>query len=212
MLIALDDPLWSRLYTAYGVVDTAGSIRQLRDDWDVEVLKNLCWESLYHQGTLYPATYAALPWLMQLRPEQGCLWSAMFFSAVLESSGFRSPSVSPDAKGDACFDGLSTQWEDHQHEWLAEEQRLSDADMEVLAAVAENFARDRSQLAAICVAEAERSKKAERPYLLNGPKRLLKDTTLSLPDDARWPHQLRSLERSRKAKKPDEEGQGLLFG
>lgn len=66
MKIALDDPVWNRLHSAYGVQDVAGPLRKLHDDWDSALANDLFWNNLHHQETLYPATYVALPWLWPL--------------------------------------------------------------------------------------------------------------------------------------------------
>ncbi|QDV07997.1 hypothetical protein Poly30_35330 [Planctomycetes bacterium Poly30] len=210
MLLALEDPLWSRLYSAYGLIDVARILSDLRDRWSVDALKDLYWETLFHQESLYPATYAALPWLLELQPENGCLESALFFSAVLESSAPGFATLTSKEKQSSEFDGLSTAVEDHQHDWLPPPRQLTRADMHILEALEEWFAQARVTMAEICVREAERAPRKAVPHLLRGPVCLLKDSTLSLPSDSSWPDRLRRLQ-ARPRREKDAEGQLTLF-
>ena len=66
MQLSLDDPLWDHLPGAYGVEDVRGPLSSLLEQWDPELSNTLLWDRLYHQESLYPATWAALPWLWQI--------------------------------------------------------------------------------------------------------------------------------------------------
>jgi hypothetical protein len=77
-MLPLDDPRWSELKNAYG--ESPGIPRLLREaerlpedtGMKAEPYFSL-WSSLCHQGTVYPASYAALPHLVRIieaNPEQ----------------------------------------------------------------------------------------------------------------------------------------------
>ncbi|MDF2234252.1 hypothetical protein P2H44_16945 [Albimonas sp. CAU 1670] len=153
-LISLDDPLWSRLYGPYGVQDVPGDLRALQEQWTPEVAERLLWERLHHQGDLYPATWAAIPWLWEMR-EAGGETLAHFFATVLQGAR------EPDAPG-SDLRGLTLDEADHQFAWLPEDDRLREADEPRLAALAETFAELERDLDALCLAWAGRT---EDPYL-----------------------------------------------
>ncbi|QFZ19775.1 hypothetical protein [Saccharothrix syringae] len=79
-MITLEDPDWSRLHHAYGPAeDTPGLLARLRgEDWE-EAFGEL-FGSLVHQGGAYPATVAAVPFLVDLALDRaapgrgGALW------------------------------------------------------------------------------------------------------------------------------------------
>ena len=110
MKISLSAPIWSRLYGPYGVEDVAGGLRRLQTEWDEEVARDLYWEKLHHQETLYPVTYAALPWLWDMPscPPSEQKNRLMFFSHVIDCalSAGRDPS--------GLYQGLGLRFEDHQ--------------------------------------------------------------------------------------------------
>jgi hypothetical protein len=69
--IAFADNIWSRLYGPYGNRSVELQLRMLSEKWDNAVAKELFWEELHHQDDIYPATFAALPWLVALSPSKG---------------------------------------------------------------------------------------------------------------------------------------------
>ena len=89
MKIALEDPAWERLYGPYGVEPVPQILAQLLARWDDELANDLFWEKLYHQQSLYPVTYAALPWLRQIAEEQQTarVEAMVFLSAVIKAVG-----------------------------------------------------------------------------------------------------------------------------
>ncbi len=87
MRLPLDHPAWQALYGPYGVEDMPGQLAALSDGWDADIAKDLFWERLHHQETLYPVTFAALPWLMTF----GAGWQG---EARAELAGFLSHVVS----------------------------------------------------------------------------------------------------------------------
>ncbi len=51
-------------------MDVPGSLARLLETWDSELARDLLYEELHHQETLYPASFAALPWLETIAEEQ----------------------------------------------------------------------------------------------------------------------------------------------
>jgi hypothetical protein len=83
---------WSQLRDIYG---PAGDIPELLDaaasetSWDAPVWKEL-WERLYHQGSVAPASYAALPALCEIaraRPDIALDPALFLAAAILSSTG-----------------------------------------------------------------------------------------------------------------------------
>ncbi|MEM7634429.1 MAG: hypothetical protein AAF299_07705 [Pseudomonadota bacterium] len=66
-MLALSDPLWCKLNTAYGFAkDIPLGIVALAERWDEEAAGDLMHGELIHQETCYGATYAAAPYLLKL--------------------------------------------------------------------------------------------------------------------------------------------------
>ena len=66
-MLALSDPLWCKLNTAYGFAkDIPLGLVALAEDWDEEAARDLMHGELLHQETCYGATYAAAPYLLKL--------------------------------------------------------------------------------------------------------------------------------------------------
>ena len=91
-MLDLDDPRWSALSHAYGAAsDLPAALRALRrgdDRADQGILHDLLWGRLCHQGTVYTATYAALPHVVAIgaqRPAGEQLHFWMFAGAVARS-------------------------------------------------------------------------------------------------------------------------------
>ncbi|MEO8530689.1 MAG: hypothetical protein ABI459_05665, partial [Deltaproteobacteria bacterium] len=131
--LALDSPLWSRLYGPYGVGDVPKALALLSAQWDSAVATDLFWEKLHHQETLYPVTYAALPWIWEFRPkhDEDGLKTLQFLSWVIYCALRNSEGI--DNAGDHHFVGLSQDLADHQHTWLKPAERLQTEDMPFLS-------------------------------------------------------------------------------
>ncbi len=85
MRIPLDHPMWARLFGPYGQEDLSSSLRRLQISWDQHLAQDLYWERLHHQETLYPVTFAALPWLWQAMPrdvDNLCFLSHVMYCAA----------------------------------------------------------------------------------------------------------------------------------
>ena len=65
-MLSLSDPLWPKLYHAYGYEDLPGLLGQFRSKPDREALTEFLFGSLIHQETCYPATYACAPHLLEI--------------------------------------------------------------------------------------------------------------------------------------------------
>lgn len=66
-MLALSDPLWCKLNTAYGFAkDIPLGIVALAEHWDEEAAGDLMHGELIHQETCYGATYAAAPYLLKI--------------------------------------------------------------------------------------------------------------------------------------------------
>jgi len=107
-MLDLSDPLWNELSTAYGANDVAGALRVLYEEWDDNVGRELFWDHLYHQSTLYESTYAAIPHLLiienNLRDETPRLEIALFCAAVAKCAHRKIYSAPP---ADSQFSGLN---------------------------------------------------------------------------------------------------------
>ncbi len=85
MRIPLDHPMWSRLFGPYGQEDLSSSLRRLQISWDQQLAEDLYWERLHHQESLYPVTFAALPWIWQVMPrdvDNLCFLSHVMYCAA----------------------------------------------------------------------------------------------------------------------------------
>lgn len=64
--LPLHDPLWRKLDSAQRDEDIADAISDLSEQWDSDEADGLFWDNLCHQETLYGATYAAVPWFLEM--------------------------------------------------------------------------------------------------------------------------------------------------
>ncbi|MGP1394867.1 MAG: hypothetical protein ACTS3R_05100 [Inquilinaceae bacterium] len=63
-MLALDDPLWRKIDGGGG--DVPERIADLAVEWDEEGAKSLFWDVLCHQETCCGATYASIPYLLDI--------------------------------------------------------------------------------------------------------------------------------------------------
>lgn len=146
MRVPLSDPIWDRLYGPYGVDHVNLALQKLLASWDDAQALDLFWTKLYHQQTLYPVTYAALPWIVEI--SKGCapkIEALLFLSETL-SCALAHPDCS---SGTVRYQGLSTQVEDHRHNWLTG-SFLTQKDMDVLTALEGWFTEHLSSIAQMC--------------------------------------------------------------
>lgn len=175
MLIALDDPIWTRLYGPYGIRDdpetVPDTLAALGRAWDEGRAADLLWEALHHQESLYPATYAALPHLWPLAAGAGATDLLPFLAHVVFCATL------PDgAEGDApsvgLYHGLTTDPAAHQWTWLAPEQRLRAEDRSVLEALEAWFTRTVPEIAEVCLGAIKGDDPCRDAQLLEGPAAL----------------------------------------
>lgn len=131
MKLDLADPIWAYLPGAYGVEEVAKPLARLVQNWDEDLCNDLLWNRLQHQDSLYPATWAALPWLWQIAgthdeacgpildfiahlftsaratPVQFCYFSGLPLSGADLSHCFVSPPPETLAQLDALFADLA---------------------------------------------------------------------------------------------------------
>jgi hypothetical protein len=69
-MIALDSPRWSELEHAYGAADNIPALLQQLETYPSNEGNNepwfSLWSSLYHQGDIYPASFAAVPHVIDI--------------------------------------------------------------------------------------------------------------------------------------------------
>lgn len=66
-MLSLTNAKWELLYGPYGNDGHIPSlITSLQQNYDQEQADELYYENLYHQNTIYPCTYAAVPYLVQM--------------------------------------------------------------------------------------------------------------------------------------------------
>jgi hypothetical protein len=111
MMLPLDDPRWAELRHAYGPAsDIPELLRQLRsfppeDAHDAEPYYSL-WSALCHQDDVYPASYAAVPHIVEMllaAPEKAH-WSAVQLVVCIEISRARGRGLAMPAALRAAYD------------------------------------------------------------------------------------------------------------
>ncbi|MGG4454355.1 hypothetical protein [Brevibacillus porteri] len=66
-MLDLASPVWGKLQGPYGLSDRVPAlIKHIQHDYFSEEKEELYWELLYHQNTIYPCTYAAVPYLVEI--------------------------------------------------------------------------------------------------------------------------------------------------
>jgi hypothetical protein len=147
MLIPLSDPIWSRLYGPYGLQDVAGDLGNLSVSWDREVADHLFWERLHHQETLYPVTYAALPWLRDIarRDPRARRDVLLFLSWIVYCALYPGEGRGPLA-------GLSIDLADHRLKRLPVQNWLTEADLPVLRGLSDWAEAEFPLIAEDCIA------------------------------------------------------------
>lgn len=150
MLIPLSDPIWTRLYGPYGVEDVPHVLARLGQGWDDDVASNLFWEMLFHQESLYPVTYAALPWLWQMIGRREPVpQDALFFLSIVLICARRGTETEAGPK--SRYPSLSLKAGDHAHSWLPQDRRLRADYMPVLAQLEAWLVVHEQQIAETCL-------------------------------------------------------------
>lgn len=112
-MLSLDSPRWSELRHAYGPAsDTPGLLQQLalvpESGGETEPWFAL-WSSLAHQGDVYPATFAAVPYVVQALASAPLKadFSYFQFPAWVEICRQKNGTSIPEDLAQAYFDSLS---------------------------------------------------------------------------------------------------------
>lgn len=169
MKIAFADELWCRLYGPYGNRSVNRQLAALSEQWDSTVAKELYWEELHHQDDIYPATFAALPWLVELSPSRGEAFEEthLFLSHIIHCActegGTGSDGTGPRGK----FRGLSIEISDHQHSWIPESDWLTFNDRPALISLEQWFSDNCATIAEECLGLVS-SDKLVSAYALEG--------------------------------------------
>jgi hypothetical protein len=153
MKIAFADSIWSRLYGPYGNRSVDMQLRLLSEKWDSAVAKELFWEELHHQDDIYPVTFAALPWLVELSPSEGEAFQEtyLFLSHVIHCACTQGGTGCDGTGPRGRYRGLSTEIEDHQHSWIPHSERLTIEDQPVLVGIEQWFSKHWEAIAKRCL-------------------------------------------------------------
>ncbi len=157
MKIPLDDRIWSRLYGPYGAHDVSSHLRVLSQNWNEAVAQDLFWEQLYHQGDIYPVTYAALPWLWSLEKlSKKARKDLLTFLSFVVHSATCSEDVGATGDGpESLYRGLSLNIDHHRLDWIDKECRLRVEDLDILSRLEAWFAENAPDIASDCVASID---------------------------------------------------------
>ena len=148
MKLPLDNDVWTRLYGPYGNRSVNDTIATLVTQWDQDIVAELLWEELHHQDDIYPSTFAALPWLLEIAPESGeDLKEVQLFLSHVVHCACAGYEVRP--KG--TYRGLSPNLVDHHHTWLPEGEWLRESDLPTLLKLEEWFSHNAAKIAVDCL-------------------------------------------------------------
>ena len=131
----------------------------LLEDWDPEIADTLFWEKLHHQETLYPVTFASLPWLVRIayQSEGGDVSTTLFLSYLLYLGHRGQPRE------------MSARLEDHAIPRLNEAERLRQEDIPVLDSLWSWFEAHFSELDRRARALIPKTPSNQVGYMLQGP-------------------------------------------
>jgi hypothetical protein len=97
-MLALDDPRWSTLRHAYGA---AGDVPRWLDALPDEDVWESLWSALCHQGSVYTASYAAVPHLAAIAGALPPVPQARYWKLIAAIAGARDAAPIPDDLRDA---------------------------------------------------------------------------------------------------------------
>lgn len=110
-MLPLDDPRWATYTGGYRVpYDASVPIARLLRDGPSDELWDELWQELHHQGDVGPASFAAVPWLVEsIRRGAALDWNAFGLIAVieLERTASHANGQMPAELSDAYFKALA---------------------------------------------------------------------------------------------------------
>jgi hypothetical protein len=148
MKLPLNDDVWTRLYGPYGNRSVNDIIAKLATRWDQDIVAELLWEELHHQDDIYPSTFAALPWLLEISPKNGESFEEvqLFLSHIIHCACSNN-----DGRQKGPYRGLSTNIDDHHQDWLPEGEWLRESDLPTLLTLEEWFSQNAAKIAEDCL-------------------------------------------------------------
>ena len=163
MKISLDDPIWGRLYGPYGVEPVPEILAKLLEGWDEELANDLFWNKLYHQETLYPVTYAAVPWLWQITQDQERARTEVlvFLASVL--------SLSRNHDREGQLNGLPLRNADQWQARAVLKYQLTVRDFADLGKLEQGYLALEGEIAQACLAQASVVDEMTCAWLLKAP-------------------------------------------
>lgn len=175
MFIAFDDPIWMRLYGVHGQRDVAGVLETLSRCWDERTARALYWDKLHDQDDLYPATFAALPWVWHIapRPLEAMAETPLFLSHVLDCA-LGPGGMGPRGEGPrGRYRGLVLDVNAHQLSWIHVEHRPRAKDMPTLERLEAWFTQAVPEIADACMDLVSDNDPFRSANLLRGPATMM---------------------------------------
>jgi hypothetical protein len=85
-MLGLDDNRWNNLKGGYKILfDPRPLLLKLESGSDIEAIWHDLWDELYHQGDIGDASYAAVPYLVQIYRQRNKLdWNTYAMVATIE--------------------------------------------------------------------------------------------------------------------------------
>jgi hypothetical protein len=175
VFIPLTDPIWTRLYGPYGLEPVAQDLHLLNESWSAELAQNLLWEKLHHQDTLYPVTYAALPWLWDIAQRNSLARADILdFLSHVVTCAVQEPQDQHLRPLSGPFAGLPREPDADQAHSMRPEDWLRPEDAATLAALEAWFTQSAPGIAVACLTgisadDRDSAERLARGYLtLNG--------------------------------------------
>lgn len=170
MKIAFTNDIWNRLYGPYGNRPVNAQLRTLSEKWDDSVAQKLFWEELHHQDEVYPATFASLPWLVDLLPLDGTASEELhlFLSHVIHCACTEGGTGCDGAGPRGKYRGISTKIADHQHSWIPQREWLTPQDQPTLINLEQWFSANHLAIARQCLSLVSSAAPVVSAYAIEG--------------------------------------------
>lgn len=94
-MLPLDDPRWAKYRGGYRVIyDATAVLRRLYDGETSKVLWQELWDELHHQGDVGEASYAAVPWLIEITRRSSLSdWNPLGLVCTIELARPKNPDI-----------------------------------------------------------------------------------------------------------------------